>query len=45
MLSLIFFMPLFVGTVVLFIVSLTLVECSAGCWMNSIVCVFETVEN
>ena len=34
-------MSLFVGNVVLFIVSLSLVGCSAGCGVNSIVCVFE----
>ena len=35
------FMFLFVGSVVLFIVSISFVECSAGCGVNSIVCVFE----
>ena len=35
------FMFLFEGSVALFIVSLSFVECSAGCRVNSIVCVFE----
>ena len=32
---------LFVGSVVLFIVSFSLVKCSAECGVNNIVCVFE----
>ena len=35
------FMVLSMGSVVLLIVSLNFVECSAGCGVNSIVCVFE----
>ena len=35
------FIVLSLGSVVLFIVSLSFVECSAGCGVNSIVCVFE----
>ena len=35
------FMFLFVGSVLLYIVSLSFVECSAGYGVNSIVCVFE----
>ena len=35
------FMSLCVGSVVLFIVSLSFVDCSVRCGVNSIVCVFE----
>ena len=35
------FVVLSVASVVLFIVSLSFAECSAGCGVNSIVCVFE----
>ena len=41
MLDLVIFMFLSVGSVALFIVSLSFVECSAACGVNSIVCVFE----
>ena len=35
------FMVLSVGSVVLFIVSLSFLKCSSGCGVNSIVCVFK----
>ena len=41
MLDLVIFMFLSVGSVVLFIVKVSFVECSAGCGVNSIACIFE----
>ena len=35
------FISLFVGKIVVFIVSLSFVDCYVGCGVNSIVCVFE----